>query len=203
MFDYIHIGYWRCASTLLQQVIFPSLEGVHTVVKCFTQPIANQDDLLYNHDAMAAVIAEQAQQGKSYLYSDENLLCGPLFSHVPVRLARLAPDAAILVVLRNQTDILHSLYKLNLRAGYGFSPRRFLENFCPNPILAQLDYDAVIRLYERHFKKVHVFLYERLVGEQRLDELLQALDLPGNTLDTRPSFPGRSTRPMPPPPPSN
>lgn len=183
MFDFIHVGYWRCASTLLQQIIFPSLEEVHAVSKRFTNAIVFQDDLFYDHDAVAAGIAQEARPGKIYVYSDENLLSAPLFSHVPERLARLAPEAEIIVVLRNQTDMLHSLYKLNLRAGYGFSPRRFLDVFCDTGILAMLDYETIIRLYERHFKKVHVLLFERLVGEKRIDDLLRPLGLPLDALD--------------------
>jgi hypothetical protein len=102
-----------------------------------------------------------------------------------VRLARVFPDAEVVVALRNQVDLLTSLYSSWLklggtdrieqflwRPGSGFDERersarlpwpveraRFnYDHFTLN--LSNFEYVPLIDLYERLFPRVHVLLYE-------------------------------------------
>jgi hypothetical protein len=83
------------------------------------------------------------------------------------RLHSIFPSAQILVVIRNQIDMLDSLYRQYIQEGGTCSLERFLSLGRPNRVFFSreyLRYDLLIEHYRALFgqQSVHVFLYEDL-----------------------------------------
>lgn len=114
----VHIGYPKTGSTFLQKVVFPSLTGLeyidfHTCVKLFEDIIyLDQFDL----DLRKTEEAFLRYQGNKSLFSQEALTGAPFTfkglnrSEIPARLHALGFNKVI-ITIRNQVDIIDSLYR--------------------------------------------------------------------------------------------
>ena len=180
----IHIGMPRTASTFLQQQLFPKVEGFtfYGVDTCHYsdafQKLLYQDDSLFKASEFEKT-AEKILSGNAIL-SNELFVGQSLYlnatnrSRTARRLQRFFPEAEILLLLRNQVDLLQSLYAIGIYGGYTCSPEEFIRfsdesSTVENPrypTFAQAEntesylYSPLLALYQSLFTKVHGFLFE-------------------------------------------
>ena len=200
----IHIGYSKCASTFLQRNILPN----HAEIAFFGKNLSGVGEKfcpgareltgsLINLEAFNGLEPtlvhalhnfRQDNQDKTFVWSNE-LFCETsapflLFE----QLARLVPDARILVVIRKQTDIIQSMYRYK---GYHmqFAPGRFRGRFVSfddwynyskenllnkgghkgrdwsADYLRIIDYNRFIEIIESHFSRANILVvpYEQLI----------------------------------------
>lgn len=178
MIDVFHIGYPRCGSTWLQRRFFPRVANrVNLIDKYKETYISNKDDIFYEQDAIKKEICDQIADDKINVYSSEALVGGSSrgnFSRTCRRLKLISPNAHILIIIRNQIDLLESLYKYNIGYGYVHSEATFLGKFCQtNNLLDILQFDKMIDCYRNEFENVHVELFECIFKEKDIRNLLK------------------------------
>jgi hypothetical protein len=203
-----HVGLQKTGSTFLQDLIFPELKNVTYIGRPYTQEnyafntLQYADSSLYNPLAIRNELdrIKEIAQGETVLISDE-LFSGYAFYNfinrgfIAERLSELTPDAEIILFLRNQTDIIMSLYNQYVKIGWfdgrldnlflykpgeGFSLDRWLDGnkdwnivnrFIIHRSLFSTEhfrYSNLYSLYSRLFKSVHIFLYEDFKENQKL-----------------------------------
>lgn len=174
----LHIGMPKTASTWLQRHVFPGLSGFTygnqdpTVARLVGALLHTPDDE-FDPGPFRSVVAEYDANGARLLVSHEGL-SGDLWSRghgrgperYARRLAAVLPGADILVVLRNQPEMLVALYAQYVNEGGTSSFARFLsgEHVGPGFDFDALEYDALVETYQGRFgvDRVWVFPYERL-----------------------------------------
>lgn len=180
----IHIGMPRTASTFLQKEFFPkaagyTFYGVETThYSVAFQQMLYQDDSLFDEAEFEktaarirsrnAILSNELFVGQSVYLNATNR------SRTARRLHQFFPDAEIVLLLRNQVNLLQSLYAIGVYSGYTCTPEEFIrftdsKSSAENPLystFAQAEntesykYSALIELYQTLFTKVHVLLFE-------------------------------------------
>ena len=174
----------RAASTLLQQQVFPRMEGfaffgveVTHYGRAFRQMLYS-DDTLFDPAGFAkavtgmkeadAVLSNELFSGQSAYLNATNR------SRTARRLAAAFPEGEIILILRNQAALLRSLYSIGVYAGHHMAPEDFVHfdasesdlagapTFRPAESVEIYRYRPLIELYRGLFKKVHLFLFEDL-----------------------------------------
>lgn len=187
----IHIGANKSGSTTLQRCLFshspnlvyvgedgPGYDGYKEIVNS----LVSDDDIYYMAEEAEALFASHRSrsQGKTFLYSNEDIMT----SRIPVlcarRLQALLPDAKILAVVRNQLTAVPSWYA-NHGAYLRHVPRRYWHryvsfdewmDYCTTFIkYSPIDgffYHRILNLYASLFGKenVHVLLYEDFIYQK-------------------------------------
>lgn len=190
----IHIGMPRTGSTFLQRSVFPQVPGYQYVDLEFShyseifQKLQYQDDSLYCPQIAADWAAQYA--GKNLILSNENFVGQTLHlaatnrSRNAQRLKQLFPEAEILIVLRNQVDLLQSLYAISVYGNVNLTPERFIHfgeslattnnkytavyrTYEPVEHVELYLYTPLINLYQQLFSKVHVMVYEKFASNQQ------------------------------------
>jgi len=187
---YIHIGMPRTATTFFQQEIFPNLpefEFLGLEQTHYSEPFNKlqfSDDSLYNSSDILAL--KQTWKKNKIILSNENFIGQSThFNHInrtiiANRLKEAFPEAKILLVLRNQIDLLASLYAINLQ----WKETRQIDDFIWNPFqnkkmkaiggpstsyyntlegyesLDGYNYLPLINLYKSLFSEVKILLFE-------------------------------------------
>lgn len=197
---YIHIGLQKTATTYLQSKVFPSIQDLLYVGRPYTQENQAFNALQYADDALydSSLLVKEMQNikrtasGKPVLISDE-LFSGFAFwgflnrGLIARRLSQVVPEAEIILFIRNQTDLIDSLYNQYVKTGWysktlgpdflhepgsglslddwltdqnnwDYNRRRFKHRAVFSPEVFL--YSESIKLYKTLFPKVHVFLYE-------------------------------------------
>lgn len=185
----IHIGFARCASTWLQTRLFPRLTSLSLVIgPKFCQDIINLGEAVY----APGDTAERARQAFAALSSpvlltNEGLADGQgrgCYGRVAARLRELFPRAKVLVVLRNQVDILKSLYKYDIRLGYGFPNFAAYVAYCRSRYYLQdFLYHHVCGLYAELFPAVKFVLFEELFRTGTVRDIAGFLGQPLDAVD--------------------
>jgi hypothetical protein len=200
---FIHIGLPKTASTLLQELVFPELRDVTYISRPYTQEnhafnkLQYADDSLYTaeqlrHEMNNIITLEPT---KKVLISDELLSGAPFYNFlnrglIARRLAKVLPDAEVILFLRGQKDIIRSLYNQYVKIGWftgelnsrfisypgkGFDLQDFVKgkrdwnihNRFINHQSFMNQYHfffyELVKLYEDNLSKVHVLLYEDLL----------------------------------------
>jgi hypothetical protein len=137
---YLHIGYMKCASTFLQSRIFKKLEQegkvnylgpyVSKEMRTIYKYLCTVDGFTYDEDYVMGLLRDQLKPGKNIISSEG--MVGSLFYkaqnniEIARRLKSLFPEAKVLVMVRNQYDLLISLYSHFIREGASIS----LHEFC-------------------------------------------------------------------------
>lgn len=204
----VHIGMPRAASTFFQTAFFPFVKGFQYVGVDKTQysehfqKLLYQDESLYQSSHITSAL--EAYGDANIILSNELFVGQSLYMagtnrcRTAQRLAALYPDAEILLVLRNQADLLQSLYAIGVYSGHTMPPEDFVQfasapsdsnhplypTFAPAELTELYTYTHLISLYQGLFKKVHVVLYEDFAENPKafLASLAQKLDfsLPDN-----------------------
>ncbi|MEW6676317.1 MAG: hypothetical protein AB1421_00215 [Pseudomonadota bacterium] len=112
-----------------------------------------------------------------------NIHTGGLFGcfskEIGARLQATLPDAQVVIFIRNQVEMIASVYKQYIKEGgtYGVArylfPDRYLPRSgfqpakCPMFSFDHFDYDLMVRYYESLFgpERVHVFLFEEFAAD--------------------------------------
>jgi len=170
---FIHVGLTKAASTFLQ-TFFDACPEIHypdRMPLCTLLAVRNP----FQYDPQAAgeffrgEIERAHRDGTVAVFSHERLAGNPHSGHfdcVPIahRLRSLAPRARVLLVLREQTDLLASCYKQYIRIG----GVKTLQDY----LLAQWDHR--VPLFEWTFYQYHRLLecYRDIFGPENLHVLL-------------------------------
>lgn len=192
----VHIGLPRTATTFMQHRIFPEIPGWHYYGIPFTQiqPDFNRmmyaDDSVFNGAGFNKLI--NGLPGEQVIISNENFSGQSMYLHsgnrtrIAKRLKEAMPEATVVLFLRNQPDLLKSLYLIALQDKETQSldefirfskPEYELDNYRNNPApelfhYAPFDtyhscehaelylYTPLVSLYKSLFKRVEIFLYE-------------------------------------------
>jgi hypothetical protein len=131
---YIHIGLHKTASTFLQEKVFPHIPGIHYVKRSLVRKplldIVFLNESRIRPDALRADILAHCREGRN-LISDEDLSGSPLYGYINRRailekLGMVFPGAKVIITLRNQKDILLSIYKHYLKNGGTLKPAQLV-----------------------------------------------------------------------------
>lgn len=178
----IHIGYPKTASTWLQNKVFNPESGVFGQPCNFTYGQA-QECFAYGRtfhfepDAVFRIfqpgIHECEKRGLIPVISNENLVgtptkpwdCG---KQIADKIHQVFPHAHILIMLREQKDMILALHRQNIKQGRTVSLETFIKlsnskpGFLPICLLERLEYDYLIDYYMKLFgsDKVLILPYE-------------------------------------------
>lgn len=185
---YIHIGMPKTGTTALQKNFFNAIGELNhlsrenaEITENLLHPITDREPLEYNNkmdDFKDYVFNNLMKEEGKYLISSEALCSGSshdgkvdryLIAH---RLKELFPDAVIILVLREQREIIKSVFKqmLKFQISPGTSFREWLDNeysklHCTS-ILHYFQYDKIINLYNDLFDgRLKVLLYEDFISD--------------------------------------
>jgi hypothetical protein len=216
MIRYIHLGYQKSGSTFLQSMFFSAHPEIADIlwpnkdreVRTLLQAEILRRSVL-NYDAAeikrrvesCLAAAENRRDGiKVVGLSSEELTGFPYvdLTIIAERLREIFGDAQVIVVVRNQIDLITSFYAECLKGGFFGNLDSFLEYHYwnrVNGLLPSLEYSKIIDAYVGLFGKenVHVLLFEDLRRDPQAfcDDLGYRLGLAHLRVDARaqnPSF---------------
>lgn len=185
----LHVGYHKTATTWMQRQLFQPAHGYRQLaghVEVF-ETILRPHDLVFDPGPARAMLAEAAQglsAGEVPVVSSE-ILSGLPFegaresASYADRLARIAPDARILLTIRTQLKILPSVYMQYVRRGGTLPPERFfgeepgLGYFGFDPV--HFEYDRLVRRYQSLFGADNVYVFPQEALRSDRDAALVAL----------------------------
>lgn len=180
----VHIGYHKTATTWFQRRIWPAATSHEFVPRHQTQRALLSPSGLWFDPAAAR--AELGLEGcaRPVLLSEENLsgyphnggLHGLIGPEVARRIRETLPDAQIVILIRNQRDIIRATYAQYVSGGGTWSLRRYLAGKAgsygaltraykaPAFEWEHFAFDRLVAHYERLFgsESVHVYPYEWL-----------------------------------------
>ncbi|PIT86857.1 MAG: hypothetical protein COU33_00825 [Candidatus Magasanikbacteria bacterium CG10_big_fil_rev_8_21_14_0_10_43_6] len=194
---FIHIGLPKTATTFLQKRVFPFLPnvtymGIPYRDDRFHSRVLNiiyRDESLYSYEQEAEDLAKiVSESAHPLLMSDESLSCyrGTDLVNKAKRLKNAFPHASVIIVIRNQIDILQSMYFQYLKQHVYCSFETWIDvlyrthkviidgdmatSYPKGKIkigeydLARLQYAHLVGVYAKAFglERVHVFMYEQL-----------------------------------------
>ena len=184
----LHIGANKTGSTSLQRRLFAAHAGIcyrgedgpaWTEQAPLLSALAEEDDLYAPLDAIAALFGDmrRAADGRVMVYSNEDISRSPLPTVCADRLARLLPEATVVLVVREQRQAIASWY-VNHGAYLKGVPRRYWRRFVSFDAWMQhclrfprmgplrgFDYGALVELYAARFPRVEVLIYEELLRD--------------------------------------
>ena len=200
----VHIGHHKTASSFLQREVFPNHPQIH-----FVPPATTKDLFLrvgaFHFDADAArrwlrETADAAPADRPWtVLSDEELSGnihtggngGYLAKVVADRLHAVFPDAHIALFIRNQPDMIESVYRQYVKRGGTYRIRRYLFNNNGQPHrfpqfrFEHFEYDRIVGYYQSLFgaARVHVVLYEkfRRDAQTSINALFETIGIPPMT----------------------
>lgn len=160
----VHIGFHKTGSTWLQEHIFPNAQGVipTTEDKLAYQLIRDlTEGEVFRHSTFEAYVNEAPGR---LLLSYEGIVGSPWNLGVTAderadRLLSVVPDADIVVVRRDPSELRRSLYVQYIQQGGAGTESTFEEKVLNRDYL---DVDGGIARFQQRFERVHVFPYELL-----------------------------------------
>lgn len=163
----IHVGYPKTGTTTLQQHFFPSLPGCVTLgplpyqspFRVLARNLERADDAGFLEATWRAFLQDSRGAAETLILSREGLSRPDHRSRTADRLHTLAPDARIVVCIRNQRSMLRSFYSQYLKDGGVKSlPDWVRDDFD----LDWLHYDVLVAAYQERFgsHRVKVTAYE-------------------------------------------
>ena len=192
----IHIGYHKTATSWLQNRLFVPAYGYQPLAthREVDAEITRPHGLRFDPAPMRARIASalaQIEPGQTPLISSEILSGHPFYGgresdDYARRLHAIAPQARILITIRNQMSILPSVYMQYLRRGGVMSPQRFFAGTQEPGYLGfdpdHFAYHRLVGLYQSLFgaQNVHVLTQESL-AQERDTALADLANFAGNT----------------------
>lgn len=187
---FIHIGYHKTGTTYLQEVIFPKLEDVNFIwakknLELFFK-LRFQDPLNFDVNTAKADFQKCMDGNKINLISSEDLSGDHKYKYInnkniADKLHALFPRAKIIVTIRNQLDLLISMYmqiisaggtmmSFKNRIGYKkgkFNPSYFIFDHRVN--LEMFKFNNLINYYAEKFGKenILILLFEEFCQDKR------------------------------------
>lgn len=189
---FIHIGYPKTATTWLQGCVFPHLKGCsylhfqdsryswfdsllldHDFVFDAAKIRARFDDSIANADTESKMILSWESFAGNVFEGGGNALA------LTRRLHEVFPEASIIITVRNQLDMIESIYRQYIHEGGTLGINSFLSLRYPSPLRLEKEhfyYDRLVGAYQTLFgqERVKVLVYEQLADEKHsfLSELL-------------------------------
>jgi hypothetical protein len=173
----VHIGFPKTATKFLQTRVFPALPSSYAyfdgdAAERIFRPVTSHDDTIFDHDELAARLAQACSSAPHALFSYEPLTGleyrSGFVNRTPIaqRLRKLGFERVI-ITIRNQFDVLESAYKEYVRNGGVLKVRHYLSFGSTEPryLYAEyFDYSSIHRLYAEIFggSNVLVLQHERL-----------------------------------------
>jgi hypothetical protein len=210
----IHVGYHKTGSSWLQKYLFSAKAGAGftafakgrdgPINELIVSPNALDFDPAAARRRFEDLIDRATDSGRRAVVSSERLSGHPLSGgydskELAERLAEVFPDGRVLIVIREQREMMLSTYRQYVRAGGTWSLRRFLDPPVDTRVRVPLfdaghfAYHRLISTYQRLFgtERVLVLPYEWFRSEPRVfvsaiagfagvtlrDEFLEALPL--------------------------
>ena len=166
---YWHIGYTKAASTYLQQWFAQSSAVYFDPMRPGWNHFVKQSDASFNLNTAKLWVAEhiRSARDKPVLFSHERLSGNPHSGHydqmeIARRIKQVTPNAHIIVVTRERTDLLKSIYRQYIRAGGGRTASQYFnqqwDGRTPRFNFAPYDYANVMAQYYRIFGQDNVTL---------------------------------------------
>ena len=168
--DLIHVGYHRCASTTLQDILFsnhPKITMTKNSRLAYDKAVGI-DDVPFNgcsfssREDQTTVISSEGLCGVNYTQRK----LGNAWQEFPKLIHDKWPDAKILIIIRRQPDLIRSYYSLNIiKFATVLSPKMYYGDlFCKE----YLNYDSLITNYVNLFgaKKVCALPFEMIRHNQ-------------------------------------
>ena len=168
----LHVGYHKTATTWLQMRLFRPEHGFRQIVthQEISDLVERPVELAFDPAPMRALIAERMADvapGEVPVISSEILSGHPFQAGrdgavLARRLARIVPEARILIGIRAQHRILPSVYMQYLLRGGTMPPRAFFEGttvpgyFGFDPV--HFEYHRLTGLYQELFRSENVFV---------------------------------------------
>lgn len=173
----IHVGYPKTASTYLQAHLFREEFGFQqfgTWAEIWARLIG-PNPLWYSPEAVRETVEPTRRTGAARglipVITHELLVGHPVSgghqaAWVAQRLADLWPEAQILMVIREQRQLLYSLYAQYARGSGPLSLEEYMfppgGERQPSFDFRYLEFDRLIRLYQKRFPRVKVLCFEAL-----------------------------------------
>ncbi|HVS62752.1 MAG TPA: sulfotransferase [Thermoanaerobaculia bacterium] len=178
----VHVGVQRAASTFLQEQVFRIAPGIRYLGKHFDDypdwmiawHYTDPGRFSEQHDRIERAVRERIDPTRLNVMSSEGFcLLGGLAPLQADRLARILPEAKILVVLRDPLERMLSLYRYAARKERWFQPFEALIDWKEPPFvfykrkpiyLPDYYYDEIVGAYRRLFGegRVCVLRYETM-----------------------------------------
>ncbi|MBL4594175.1 MAG: sulfotransferase domain-containing protein [Flavobacteriales bacterium] len=198
---FIHIGMPRTGTTFLQKKVFPNIEGFNSYSLPYSHyneafhKMIYMDDSLYDEEEFLKEVRQF--KGENVILSNENFIGQSLFyyhsnrTRIAQRLHKAMPNATIILYLRNQIDILKSLYLITVswkesksldefvwtkrdpytinnyhdgNLNYG-EKEGYYSTFETHERLDGYIYNNLIELYKDLFPNVEIILYEDFIND--------------------------------------
>jgi len=158
----VHIGFHKTGSTWLQEHVFPHAQGVipTTHDKLAYQLIRDlTEGEVFRRNTFEAYVREAPDR---LLLSYEGIVGSPWNLGVTAderadRLLSVVPDADIVVVRRDPSELRRSLYVQYIQQGGAGTESSFQANVLNRDYL---DVDGGIARFQERFERVHVFSYD-------------------------------------------
>jgi hypothetical protein len=198
----IHIGANKTGSTTLQRSVFPYNEGLvymgedgkgYEGYRDIVDSLVSDDDIYFRFEEARRLFDEflARAEGKTFLYSNEDIMTSRTPTLCARRLHQLLPDAQIVVVVRNQLTAIPSWYA-NHGAYLRHVPRSYWRRYvsfdswmeyCTSFVkYSPIDgffYHRIVNLYASLFgrENIHILLYEDFIQrpEHFVEELCRIL----------------------------
>jgi len=173
---YFHVGYPKTATSFLQDYIFTQLKNVNYIptshiVESLLKIIV-QDEFNFNYETIREDIQKKLIPNKSNIISFESL-CGEFrFKNINQkliadRLCKLFPESYIIFTIRNQYDLIESLYKQEIHQGgtkkftefINYKNGKLLPSYSPidgRINLEMINYVPIINYYADIFGSSHI-----------------------------------------------
>ena len=184
----VHIGLHKTATTFLQQAFFPLHAETCGYIDARKQMRGFLNEVLYTHDfefdaeRVRQIAVEELQNAGAaedrLLISDEQFCGSPWDNAVSRkryfdRLMAVFPEARVILVLRNQADMIRSLYLQYVKTG-GTAHWRTFFSHKKHPLSiglkAYLNYGAYVQYMEETIgiERMGCFFYEEMLSDPML-----------------------------------
>jgi hypothetical protein len=185
---YIHIGMHKTATTFLQKRVFPNL-GINYIsqyeIMPFLVAVTQEDESIYDVEFQRNYMSSFFKNGKNIISAEG--LSGNVLNRYRSRTAIIEklkttfPDAKIIIGIRNQKDMMKSLYKQYIQIGGSkkeselfdtkvtYKSAIFRHDYnCIDPkTLMYYNYlNRIVELFGQ--ESVYIYLYEDLVYDDNL-----------------------------------
>ncbi|RPI75570.1 MAG: hypothetical protein EHM45_14780 [Desulfobacteraceae bacterium] len=168
----VHIGLHKTGSTWLQTCYFPTHPEIHYLNRIDKEMdvfhyVMKADENQWNIQHATGLVERTLKNtnGKINLYSEENL-SGQLWrgcfdsKRIALRMSQVFKGLKIILIVRNQIDMLKSIYRQYVHEGGYLSFKGFLddEKIAGKDLLEHLKYATIIEYYMQLFGQENIYL---------------------------------------------
>lgn len=184
-----HIGYHKTATTWFQDCVWPASTTHHYIPRAAARSAFLDEPGMHFDPRRASELLRSDDPMRPIVVCEENLsgylhnggMHGLTAPEVARRIAKLYPNAVIVLFIRSQPDILRAAYAQYVSGGGTHGPERYFFPHrraqgalrypykAPGFSLAHFEYDRLIAFYDKLFghDNVHVYMFEDLCRDSR------------------------------------